>query len=126
MNLYVKAKMKFFQTYQKYKNKNDINSVYISPDSIHGKSIEIASDTYIDQESVISSYTYIGKNCNITKSTIGRYCSIANNVSIGQGEHDITNISTSAYFLIKLSLSTNGTKYFHFPLALTITGLIAL
>ena len=29
---------------------------------------------------------------------IGNYCSIANNVSIGQGEHDLTKISTNSIF----------------------------
>lgn len=98
MTLYANVKMKIFQKYQKYKNKNIIKSNYISPDSINGKYIEIGLNTCIDKKSIVSSYTYVGKNCNITKAEIGRYCSIANNVSIGQGEHDITKISTSSYF----------------------------
>ncbi|MGC5703635.1 hypothetical protein J4P02_25905 [Pseudomonas sp. NFXW11] len=40
----------------------------------------------------------MGSNTSITKSAIGRYCSIANNVSIGQGEHRLDQISTSASF----------------------------
>ena len=40
----------------------------------------------------------IGLNCQITKSTIGRYVSIANNVSIGIGNHKLDKISTSSLF----------------------------
>lgn len=60
--------------------------------------IIIMSGTNISKDSSIGNYTYIGYNCNITKSVIGRYCSIANNVTIGAGEHIINNISTSSLF----------------------------
>ncbi|WP_152184256.1 CatB-related O-acetyltransferase [Sulfurimonas indica] len=60
--------------------------------------VVIGEMTTIDMHTRIKAYTYIGRNCNITKSQIGRYCSIANNVSIGQGEHDLTKISTSSLF----------------------------
>jgi acetyltransferase-like isoleucine patch superfamily enzyme len=55
----------------------------------------------ISDDSLIGSYCYIGYNTFITKTTIGRYCSIANNVSIGNGEHLINNISTSSLFYDK-------------------------
>lgn len=60
--------------------------------------IEVLKGTHIDADSRIGCYTYIGRNCAITKATIGRYCSIANNVSIGQGEHELTRVSTSSIF----------------------------
>jgi len=63
-----------------------------------GSNVDIYPGTKIHSDTKIGSYTYIGKNCNITKATIGRYCSIANNVSIGQGEHDLNQISTSSLF----------------------------
>lgn len=47
---------------------------------------------------VIDNLTHIGKYCYITKTVIGNYCSIANNVSIGQGEHDLSKISTNSVF----------------------------
>lgn len=53
----------------------------------------------IDKNCKIGDFTYIGENCRISKATIGRYCSIAPNVLIGQGEHLIDSISTSAYFV---------------------------
>ncbi len=52
----------------------------------------------VSQDSIVGDYTYIGFNCFVTKAEIGRYCSIANNVSIGLGEHDLNRVSTSSYF----------------------------
>jgi virginiamycin A acetyltransferase len=59
---------------------------------------EIMSSTILSGENSIGEYTYIGFNGLITKSKIGRYCSIANNVSIGIGEHKIDRVSTSSLF----------------------------
>ena len=52
----------------------------------------------MDKLSAIGSHTFLGRNNFVTKTTIGRYCSIGNNVSIGQGEHDLDRVSTSALF----------------------------
>lgn len=52
----------------------------------------------IDSGTIVGDYSYIGFNCSITKSHIGRYVSIANNVSIGQGEHLVDEISTNSLF----------------------------
>lgn len=62
------------------------------------KNVEILHGTHIDSYSEIGEYTYIGSNCLITKAKVGRYVSIANNVSIGPGEHDVEKISTSSLF----------------------------
>jgi virginiamycin A acetyltransferase len=75
-----------------------INSLHVSARAIAGEQIKIQRSTVIDSQSEIGSYTYIGSHCFITKSKIGRYCSIANNVNIGQGEHDLKRISTSSLF----------------------------
>lgn len=75
-----------------------IESCQVSIKSLVGSNINIAERTYIDGNCRIGSYTYIGKNCNLTKVDIGRYCSIANNVSIGQGEHQLNDVSTSSFF----------------------------
>jgi len=80
------------------KNNLTVDSEDCSLKTKFGTNIEIGKNTFVDRNCNIGSYTYIGKNCNITKATIGRYCSIANNVSIGQGEHDLTKISTSSVF----------------------------
>ncbi len=62
--------------------------------------VDVLRGASIDAQSNIGSYTYIGCNTHITKSNIGRYCSIANNVSIGQGEHPLDRVSTSSKFYI--------------------------
>lgn len=75
-----------------------IYSFHVSPRALSGRNIEIQSGSRIDASSEIGGYTYIGCYCYITRSKIGRYVSIANNVSIGQGEHDLSRISTSTAF----------------------------
>lgn len=66
------------------------------------KKVNVHPTADIDSNTEIGDYTYINKNVDITKTTIGRYCSIGSHVRIGLGEHDITQISTSSL------LSENG------------------
>lgn len=76
-----------------------IRSLGVSPYAVNnGCEIEVLHGASIDATSNVGSYTYIGCNTHITKSNVGRYCSIANNVSIGQGEHPLDHISTSSKF----------------------------
>jgi virginiamycin A acetyltransferase len=76
-----------------------IGSLSVSYKALKGAcDIETLNQVNIDGASKIGSYTYIGQRSSITKSTVGRYCSIANNVSIGQGEHNLDKISTSSHF----------------------------
>ena len=77
---------------------NNIKSSLVCLSSIKGHHIEVMDNSIIDQGSDLSSYTYVGMNSAITKSAIGRYCSIGNNVSIGPGEHDLSRISTNILF----------------------------
>lgn len=79
-------------------NKTNIKSSDVSPKAEIGYGVNISKLTAIDSDCQIAKYTSIGKNTNITKSIIGNYSSIANNVSIGQGEHDLNKISTKAMF----------------------------
>lgn len=72
------------------------NSVYCDFKNEHD--IEVANGAFIDQNSLIKSFSFIGPNAAITKATIGRFCSIAGNVSIGMGEHFVDGISTSSLF----------------------------
>ena len=59
---------------------------------------KIMSGAILSGNNTIGDHTYIGFNSNITESVIGRFCSIANNVSIGIGEHKIKRVSTSSIF----------------------------
>lgn len=76
-----------------------INSLGVSISALgNSRGVQVMGGVSIDSASRLGSYTYIGLNTNVTKSSIGRYCSIANNVSIGQGEHNLEHISTSSLF----------------------------
>ncbi len=76
-----------------------IRSLGVSPRAVTGeREIEALHRASIDSTSKIGSYTYIGCYTHITKSSVGRYCSVANNVSIGQGEHRLERVTTSAKF----------------------------
>lgn len=59
--------------------------------------VEINVGSFVDPIAQIGDYTYIGRHCKISRCSIGRYCSIGDDVSIGPGEHDINTISTSAF-----------------------------
>ena len=65
---------------------------------VDNNKFQIMHNSILSGSNQIGDYTYIGFNCIITQSTIGRYCSIANNVSIGIGEHKINRVSTSSLF----------------------------
>lgn len=83
----------------KFKMNNIIShSFEISLKTKIGKYSSIMKNCEIDAFSTIGNYNYIGNNCFITKANIGNYCSIANNVSIGPGEHNLSKISTNSIF----------------------------
>ncbi|MBW8521817.1 CatB-related O-acetyltransferase [Chryseobacterium chendengshani] len=60
--------------------------------------VQIMATTLLSGQNEIGEYTYVGFHGVITSSKIGRYCSIANNVSIGIGEHKIQRVSTNSIF----------------------------
>mgnify|MGYP006077533253 CR=1 FL=1 len=60
----------------------------------------ILSNTIINK-STIRSYSYVGRNCIVQNATIGKFCSIANDVFLGLGKHPIENFSTSPLFYRK-------------------------
>jgi acetyltransferase-like isoleucine patch superfamily enzyme len=67
-------------------------------EGVNKNNIKIEFGSRISEDSVIGDYTYVGYYCAIYKAKIGRYCSIADFVSIGPSEHPIPNISTSGIF----------------------------
>lgn len=66
----------------------------IRKENYRAKDIYVWDPSKISPDSIIGSYTYIGRNSYINKAKIGRYCSIANNVSIGPADHPTSHIST--------------------------------
>lgn len=75
-----------------------IRSWHVAPASLQGRGIEVNSGSRIDAASAIGGWTYIGCYTYVTATRIGRFVSIANNVSIGQGEHRLDRVSTASRF----------------------------
>jgi len=82
----------------RYSN-NIIESDDVSFQALKGHSITILKRAYVSDDCSIGSYSFIGFNSLISKSNIGRFCSIASNVNIGHGEHPLHHISTSGFFV---------------------------
>jgi virginiamycin A acetyltransferase len=57
----------------------------------------IVAPFYIKDVS-LGAYSYISKNCNITNTSIGKFCSIGPNFCCGLGIHPINGISTAPMF----------------------------
>ena len=62
---------------------------------IRGKHTCVDKSSVIDSHCEIGDYTSVGRDVDITRAKIGRYCSIASHVRIGQGEHNHDEVSTS-------------------------------
>lgn len=62
-----------------------------------GKDTAIESGSLVINVS-IGSHSYCGYNCKILNTTIGRFCSIGDNVSIGLSNHRMDLLSTSPCF----------------------------
>lgn len=62
---------------------------------------EVCASSRVSNDSTLGRYTYVGERCDITRAQVGNYVSIANNVSIGPGEHQLRNYSTSSLFYEK-------------------------
>lgn len=56
--------------------------------------------------SSIGEYSYVGTNSNVVHADVGKFCSIASDVSIGMASHTLSHISTSPIF----TECHNGTK----------------
>jgi acetyltransferase-like isoleucine patch superfamily enzyme len=79
---------------------------WVDSKSLISKKAKIYFGTKI-YNSTIDSFSYIGPKTEIVYSDIGKFCSIANNCSIGLASHSLNNISTSPIFTSKKS----GTGY---------------
>lgn len=65
--------------------------------SLIAKSVKIYPFSVVTQ-SIIQDYTYLSYGCKIHNATIGKYCSIAQNVKVGLGKHPLYYVSTSPIF----------------------------
>ena len=66
----------------------------IEKEKYRRNNIYVLDTSKFSDDNIIGPYTYIGINSFIVNAKIGRYCSIANNVSIGPAEHPRSCIST--------------------------------
>lgn len=76
-----------------------------SPNEIESP-CKIGKNTYIAGK--IGKYSYVGENC-VLNASIGRFCSIAHNVKIIEGNHPLEYVSTSPAFY---STAGQCVKYF--------------
>ncbi len=61
-------------------------------------------------KSSILRYTYVNNNCYIINTSVGSFCSIANHVMIGGGQHPVHFVSSSPVFYSEKNVFK---KYFH-------------
>ena len=62
-----------------------------------GKGNKVCSGAFLHEKTILGNYNYIGNGSMFLNSKIGNYCSIANNVKIGQMDHDLDCVSTSTH-----------------------------
>lgn len=65
---------------------------------LDGAGIVVMPGTIISADSRIGAHTYIGHRCHVTKASIGRFVSMADDVLVGPGEHALDALSTSSLF----------------------------
>ena len=70
----------------------------------YGIGNKFMKNVLISEGSIVGNYNYIGSKTTINKAIIGNYCSIAPNVTIGPGEHNITHFSTCERINEKMGL----------------------
>lgn len=78
----------------------------VDPTSIINKKAKIYGFTKIYHSS-IGAYSYVGRNSSLVYANIGKFCSIAGNVSIGMATHTLSKLSTSPIFTER----NNGTGH---------------
>ena len=69
-----------------------------------GKSNHFCKGVFLHERTTVGSYNYFGDNTMTLNAEIGNYCSIASNVKIGQGNHDLKCVSTSTHIYEPLNL----------------------
>jgi chloramphenicol O-acetyltransferase type B len=86
----------------RFKNNIIDKGCCIDDKSILHPNVHLLENSIINN-SEINSYTYLGKNCLVQSASIGKFCSIANDVCIGLGKHPINNFSTATLFYRKIN-----------------------
>lgn len=87
--------------------------IVIGKKGIYGKTghgNKYMKNVFLDEKSEIGNFNYFGENVHINNTKIGNYCSIASNVVIGPGNHDIENVSTCVRIMEKAGIKVNLLK----------------
>lgn len=71
-----------------------------NPQTKLNRHVRVLGNTIINTSNV-DAYTYIGRNCLVQNTKIGKFCSIANDVFLGLGTHPIDHFTTSPIFYKK-------------------------
>lgn len=102
---------------KKIKNYLRNKKISIQTQSEIHRDVRLDKETYIEGRNVVGSKSvlnsvflgrgsYIGIGCNLTRTKIGKYCSIASNVKVIAGEHPTKEwISTHPLFYSKFSFA---------------------
>jgi acetyltransferase-like isoleucine patch superfamily enzyme len=77
----------------------DINCSVCQASSL-STGVHIFPNTTINN-STVEHFSYIGSDCMVQNTTVGRFCSIAKHTLIGLGKHPIDKLSTSPIFYKK-------------------------
>lgn len=73
------------------------NGCTISNTTVLHQYVTVLSNSVVNN-SKIESYSYVGTNCMLQNTTVGKFCSIANDVVIGTGKHPLHFVTTSPLF----------------------------
>ncbi|HAT4248988.1 CatB-related O-acetyltransferase [Clostridium perfringens] len=105
----------YFNLKQILKNTKTRSLSYVNTKCKVGKYVKISRDCNFTMIKNIGDGTYIGNNVTINHCEyVGKFCSIAPNVSIGLGSHPINFLSTSPLFYSKDRGFVLETKYDYF------------
>jgi chloramphenicol O-acetyltransferase type B len=115
-SLHVLAKTGSRDLNNKFRFRNVIvdDGVCIDINSIINQNVHLLSNCIINNTN-IGSYTYIGKKTIVQNASIGKFCSIANDVCIGLGSHPIDYFSTSPIFYKKKNVIGIDLKLKDYP-----------
>jgi|LSQX01.1.fsa_nt_gb ADP-glucose pyrophosphorylase len=87
---------------------SNVSLLAVIVESKLSKPVSVGSSANI-RYSTIGCYTYVGKRTNIAYAEVGKFCSIANDVSIGGGSHPIDWVSTSP--CVRIVVVGSSVKY---------------
>jgi acetyltransferase-like isoleucine patch superfamily enzyme len=77
-------------------SKSDRILGFVDGSSFLGEDVSIGPDTVV-KHSFIGDYTYTGRRCRIENARVGKFCSLANNISINVPNHNYRLVSTHPF-----------------------------